>query len=379
MFYTNGRHWVFYRNATTGRFVYQTSTDGINWSGETILKDIDHYNSSSWFDGTYIHYALIISSDYNQPIYYRVGSPNSDGSISWLDDEQIAVAGAADASRCAAFVTVDSEGYAWIGWTEWNDTEVKDLPVVTKSSTKDGTWTTASGFPYVLSYDDGAGAINVVPLTDSKMFTIYTIGTNLKARSYTGSTWNDQVTYPVVISGAAFNTVAEDDNVHIVTTNNVNIHYEKYQYSSNSFINGENISSEASAKPKISRSEATLYCFHRGDPSFKGFYYIKMENGVWGEATLWFTEPQTFAGYTSFYNNGNGKIGVNFVTPTGVGGSYLKYAFMSINYEVLIEYVDANGKQKEIISGTKVVIEATLMDYIENKEGLKILGFKFGN
>jgi hypothetical protein len=76
-FFTQGRTWVFWADATN--IYYSTSTDGSTWSSTTTVRASGYgYTFSIWFDGTYIHYASANGGSY---IYYRRGLPNADGTI----------------------------------------------------------------------------------------------------------------------------------------------------------------------------------------------------------------------------------------------------------------------------------------------------------
>jgi hypothetical protein len=80
-FYANGRFWVFYSDGTN--IVYKTSTDGMTWSEATTVRAGAYgYYFSVWFDGTYVHYAVGRSS-VGEALFYRRGTPNADGTITW--------------------------------------------------------------------------------------------------------------------------------------------------------------------------------------------------------------------------------------------------------------------------------------------------------
>jgi hypothetical protein len=119
-----------------------------------------------WFDGTYVHYAYVNPQERTY-IYYRRGTPNSDGTITWSADEQLATAAG---TYYWPMIAVDSNGRPIIGFKDGGD-----YPWVTKSARNDGTWETASGFPYQLSTTamDNWRVI-ITPLTGGKFYAIYT-------------------------------------------------------------------------------------------------------------------------------------------------------------------------------------------------------------
>jgi hypothetical protein len=85
-FYANGLFWVFYSDGTN--LVYRTSSDGSTWSATTIARASNYgYYFSIWFDGTYVHYACARGST-GEALFYRRGTPNTDGTITWSTTEQ---------------------------------------------------------------------------------------------------------------------------------------------------------------------------------------------------------------------------------------------------------------------------------------------------
>jgi len=222
-FYANGRYWVFYSDTTN--IVYRTSADGISWSSATTIRACDNGNNFSvWFDGTYLHYAATPLATWNEPIVYRRGTPNTDGSITWSAAEQTVIQDA-DKWFQSIIIAVDSEGYPWIGT---RTSQAAPLPPgnwaeVIKSSTNDGTWSTASGFPYRPDTVSGKRDIMfLVPLTSQKMYIIYVWSgapaTNpINGRLWDGSSWGSEETATTRQShDASLSAVAYGDVVHVV-------------------------------------------------------------------------------------------------------------------------------------------------------------------
>ena len=88
-FYAAGRHWVFFSD--TSLINYFSSTDGSTWTGSKTANSISSGEKFSvFFDGTYVHLAFC-SGDGGAPIYYRRGTPNSNGTITWSAAEQTAL------------------------------------------------------------------------------------------------------------------------------------------------------------------------------------------------------------------------------------------------------------------------------------------------
>jgi len=308
-FYANGRFWVFCSDGTN--MVYRTSTDGSTWTSATTVRIAAYgYTFSVWFDGTYVHYAYADSSS----IYYRRGTPNTDGTITWSATEQTVSTTYNSASN--PMISVDSSGYVWIGYRDYDSTNVKHYPYVIKSGNNNGTWgTTPSGFPYQLSASSYTGwKVSVTPLTGGKMFTIYSYCdpsylAPFYARSWNGSAWLNEISTTSNGRYAMYHSaVAQGDDVHFVflKSTGYDILYVKYDYSSNNFGSETTLQAGAtsSSTPVISIDTATndTYVFWAGYPTTYQIYYRKWNGTAWESVVDWIFESLTDNDrLTSFY------------------------------------------------------------------------------
>jgi hypothetical protein len=341
-FYANGRFWAFYSDGSN--MVYKTSTDGSTWSAPTIVRAVAAgLYFSVWFDGTYLHYAYAPSSS----IYYRRGTPNSDGSITWSADEQTVSTTYNNANL--PMVSVDSNGYVWIGYTDYDGTYY--YPYVIKSGNNDGTWgTTPSPFPYQLSTTSGGWRVSVIPLTSGKMLAVYAYtSATVKAKRWTGSAWDTEVaTTSAAYVGAYHSVVAQGDDAHLVFMKQTtyDILYVKYTYSSNSFGTETTLQAGATSDsaPVLSIDTATndLYVFATtkttGTPSgwtANHIYYKKYtaSSSSWGLWINWINEESevlTSSSYlTCFYNAYSNYIGLLYMTKPASPYN-VKFAYMSL-------------------------------------------------
>jgi hypothetical protein len=328
-FYANGRFWVFYSDGTN--MVYRTSTDGSTWSAATTVRAASHgFYFSVCFDGAYLHYAYA----YNSPIYYRRGTPNSDGTITWSAAEQ--TVSTTYNAAIYPMVSVDSNGYVWVGYTDYTGSAL--YPYVIKSGNNDGTWgTTPSGFPYQLSTTDTVWVVSVIPLTSGKMLAVYAYDANtVRAKRWDGSAWGTEVaTTTAVRINRYYSAVAQGDNVCLVFQAYLtyNIVYTKYVYSSNSFSTETTLATGAdlTTVPVISINSTTndLYVFAAtittGKPSgwtANHIYYIKYtaSSGTWGSWVDWIDETTEILHgadtLTCFYQAYNNNIGLVYLTKT---------------------------------------------------------------
>jgi len=319
-FWANGRFWVFY-DGGGGAYVdiaYKTSTNGITWSGATeICHDCANtgYYFSVWFDGTYVHYVRRLG-----PNYYRRGIPNSDGTITWSDIEQT-VNVQFTTSTHAPFVSTDSNGYPWIGYNDYNQGSGIAYPVVVKSNLSNGTWQTATGFPYILNTTfTGDSDVSLIPLTNGRMLAIYGMsGQTLRMKSWNSTNWGTEVATTNTIT--YYSAVAQGDDVHIVFMSGSTVYYTFYNYTSNS-LSSESVygSATATSAPVLSiDTNNNLYSFWAGSNTYPNYIYYRKYNGTnWEDAVSWLTSEVLTSNdlLTSFYKDYGNKIGLAFSSGT---------------------------------------------------------------
>lgn len=292
-FYANGRFWVFYCDETN--LAYKTSTDGENWSSATTVRASDNSTQFSiWFDGVHVHYAYASEGLGYSVIYYGRGTPNADGSISW-SAEQTAIAAEADHEWLTPFVAVDSNGYPFITYHYRESPASIYLPAVTKSSANDGTWATASGFPYDLSTSWTDWEAITIPLTDGKMYAIYSHDSWHRGKLWSDSSWGGEETIATGAQDYAwFSAVNEGDDVHIVylKATSYDLAYKKRTY-------GVGWGSEETVQSSTTSITAPLlsidtinsipYCFWTNLTDDK-IYYKKRVDGTWDVSPTTFVE-----------------------------------------------------------------------------------------
>jgi len=330
-FYANGLFWVFYIDGSN--LVYKTSTDGSSWSSATVVRSASSTSVFSvWFDGTYVHYTFTLR-DYNQPILYRRGTI-SGSSISWAV-EQTAVSG--NSAYLFDFVTiaVDANGYPWIGYQRYDSADYMGNALITKSNRNDGTWETASGFPYVLA-EDGCWFVIPVPLSNGYTYIVYAQEANSAyGRLWTGS-WGSIET--IRDSGAALDyclsAVADGNDVYVVQVwhqygNPQGIVSRKRTYgvgwgTEQTVMSGADYFSYPSLF--VNPSNHVLYCFWMDYPTANHIYYKKYQNGAWDTSeTDWITESGTIYYLVAFYSSSN-YAGLCYVT----AGYNVKFAYLSL-------------------------------------------------
>ena len=172
VFHAAGRHWIVYCDALN---LYHISRpDGSETWGSPQLIKAGTGNAGSkcatWVEGNELHYGYGSGTN-GGPLLYRKGTLNPDGTISWAAAEQTIIAGQSGYTYYWPSICVDSEGYPWIAYSRMIGTAMTAW--IRRSSTKDGTWTTAPNYPAALRSDDHSWMTILVPLTGGKVFAFY--------------------------------------------------------------------------------------------------------------------------------------------------------------------------------------------------------------
>lgn len=283
-FHANGRFWVFYLSASEV-MSYRTSTDGVAWSDLiTVRTGIEAANWTIWFDGSYVHYFIWAGPPSNN-IYYRRGTPDADGHITWSADEQTSGTAGGLFGCC-----VDSEGYPWITYVT---TSPGFLPSVIKSSKNDGTWRTALGFPFQLY-----GSTQYpcpVPLTNGKVYVVYAqTSAKFYGRLWNGHSWEDEETISTsnTVWGPGCSIVAEGDDVHLVFMEDAGYSIVHIKRTYGVGWGGETTVQADANYPVLSiDGDGKLYCFWMNYPTMDHVFYKKYIDGTWdADLTDWIDE-----------------------------------------------------------------------------------------
>lgn len=353
-FYVNGRFWVFYSDGTN--LVYSSTIDGVTWTTPVSLGLCYYgYHGTVFFDGTYLHHARY--HPFN--LYYRRGIPDVDGTITWSAEEQTVYAGTLTDVHYAPMTAVDSEGYAWIGTLYHDGTNY--LPKVFKNAKKDGTWTTAAGFPYTLNtVSDDSWWATVVPLTNGKVYTIYARGLPATGyffplgRLYDGKNWGDEetnFTSRKVYGGYTLSAVNQYDDVHLCYLTEFvtpqQIRYNRRVYGVGWREEDELIAPAPtpSSSPTLSINKLNndLYCFW-AQYNF-GVFYKRRATGKWDDIpTTWIREPKFDLPFslTSFYRAFAGRIGLLYsVNP--LAPFYIKFNYLNLLKRVAVNKTLVGG------------------------------------
>jgi hypothetical protein len=286
-----------------------------------------------------------------------MGTPDSNGSITWCATEQVVIAGVSGVSYGYPSICVDSNGFYWIAITKATSPYSY---MVLKSSTDNGVWTTANGFPLSISASTAVAA-QIVPLINGQIAFTYlnTTNNNEYIESWSGSAWNTAVRMVGVdpVSPNGVSLVNYGDNVYFAWSNTTSQYPRelKYTYSSNSVGAPVSISTTINAvypALSINPNSGILYCFWI-NPSPLEIQYTEF-NSSWGA-------PSVLLADSTLYNSLE-PLSVSYST----AGNYIGVLFAdsSSPYNVCFDYltnvapifqITASSDSNSVISPSGIV------------------------
>jgi hypothetical protein len=220
-FYHAGRHWVFYCDGSA--ILWKSSTDAITWSAaqDALLPaEAGTMNNggkfSIWLSKAQglVHIVACCGS-YNNALYYRAGTPNADGTITWVAAWNPVVPAVASVCYIYPHIITDSGNYAWVTYLHHPSTVGRE-PAVSKSGNHNGTWgTTPAGFPWKSEAPSSSNWRSVlVPMLSGKVALFRCC--NMEDYIWNGAAWSSIET----VGGHAGNTsmpaIADGDDLYCI-------------------------------------------------------------------------------------------------------------------------------------------------------------------
>jgi len=197
-----GLTWAFFTDGVST--FYRTSEDGVEWSPPvTIASAKSGGDFSALYDDLHLHIAYYYRSSYSPYHYilYRMGTPNPDGSITWVAPAQLV-----KNQTGPLILAVDSNGYPWIANSRY----------VTKSSRNDGGW--ATEFDTIPVTGVVGSLMSVVPLTGGKMYIMFIWGSTLYGVPWDGFAFGAPENLGICYTNYGYSVVSHGDIVHLVHT-----------------------------------------------------------------------------------------------------------------------------------------------------------------
>jgi hypothetical protein len=222
----NNRWYAWYYDGSN--FGWKTSPDGADWTGTfTAYAASSSAFCDVWYDEPNNKICVARTTATSGQNYYKQGTPNSDGSITW-DSVSEYVFNSVDALSSGLNVVKDSAGYPWVSYKDSANNE----KVVKATATDGSSW----GSPTTLWANRATGSerIKILPLTGGKMLAISSAsGLVFQSRLFDGSTWatavNASTSTPYTFE--YFDAVADGDNAHLVFVDgSLTVLYVKYTY-----------------------------------------------------------------------------------------------------------------------------------------------------
>jgi len=340
-FYANGRYWLMYGG------VYCSTLDGKNWTSPTSFETGigDNHEFSCYFDGTYIHW---VHGEYelNTNMTYQRGTPLANGTITWATKQEVLAAGGSAFAYRNPSITVDSNGYPWIGYTYFNNSAPlghKDTPYAITSSTNDGTWTTKSGFPYLTTTaSDNQVYVDMLAMQSGEVMALtMTIQPSWIGRSkiWNGADWEAEKSIPDfnLNDGDQHSAVSNGTDVFLVVcSSGDDLLY--WRWNGTEWGDKEELYANIVANdcPTLSIDLATgrLYTIF----SNTSHTMVSMWNGSWNKLNYtWLSEiPNTPRYVSSFDRSMNGDIGYTYT----ITGNDIHYTRFGAQNRLCVNVVD---------------------------------------
>ncbi len=336
-FYFAGLFWQWYYDGVGSGLGYRTSADGINWSSITYVSPTNVATPRNWsvyFDGAYVHYA-VVQTGTAYPVYYRRGIPQSDGTVAWSASEQTVISGGTYSSLC---VCVDTYGFPVISYV----LSATGYAYVTKSSMSDGTWVTKSGYP-LQGHVTTVYKTLLLQLMNGKIMLIYEPSLSPNGGLNSEVLVNDALTnYQVVTKNfpngsGTWSAVAVGDNVHLVSDTYKSgvyyVAYYKYIYSTSSWSSELTITTTPAiaTTPRISSlGSGNLAIFYASNDNY--LYCTRYLLGAWDAAPSRLVDEtsEVLASYVQVSASENNNGGVTLLSWLGKSSSPYDIRFIKV-------------------------------------------------
>jgi len=282
-FYAASLWWLFFANGTyrhtfeSGKVYYVYSSDSIHWSYPVFVRTSLYFFGESvnaFYQDGYVY--VTIKSNPLLTLYFRRGTPNSNGTITWsTSDWQVALPAESASAWCDHDTGVDSEGYPWVLWVYGSSTSTMQV-VVSTSKYNNGSWVTADGYPLQLDSNNYRGGL-LVTLPNQQMYAVMCRGNQrLLGRLYNGTEWQIteyvsqskiQTTYSDGEESWSYSAIAINDTIHLIFNKyaDYNIQYVNYTSSSG-------WSSEVTVEPSTAAYAGPVMCLYTSTNDLYAFW-----------------------------------------------------------------------------------------------------------
>ena len=324
LFKMAGLWWAFYPTALGGNYVFKTSSDGLSWSSATtfvtgIGTNVDSRQLSLDYNGSHVAYARSNGEEYGK-VFYRLGLPHSNGTITWSADEQTVIND--NYAEVGIQVRFDVNDYVWIAFRNGTST-TWDKPCVYKNSLKNGSWST--GFVAQITSVTGLnyGSIEILPLSNGNTYFVWTRGSLVEGRLYNGSWQSVESIEGNTVTTASCCAVEDGNNIHIAYLKKVDTaYYSTYRRRTWGVGWGYNSTIDTLSDGYMTSltlaAENSLYAIYGAGSELRYNYY---DGSAWSGRVVWesgISPVITYSyGVISMRKAADGKIAALFNTGFG--------------------------------------------------------------
>ncbi|RLC34100.1 hypothetical protein DRH14_03695 [Candidatus Shapirobacteria bacterium] len=361
-FFAKNLFWQFYVTSDA-KLYYRTSKDGKSWSDAIFIRDTNYkYGCSGqvFFDGEYVH----ITVKDGIRLYYRIGIPQEDGTIEWLNDWQIAHQAPQVSTYGDHHFYVRDDGIPWTIWC-YGSYVGSMRPRVTTSSVdprKEGKWETPSGYPkkvWISDYLCGGAQALIIQTSGKEMMLFHyqnqaeiisfktSNGTFDVSKSYLSSVHSPVEQYHTGLENWHIDVLRDkDENIHLVFEDiNKNIRHRVYLSSLGYWLPEETLATSPSVEADpmlcLDPESGNVYCFMAHVPtkdhlSYRVWY---SKTKTWGPLIDWINEEEYgLPERPSDHQGGNlicwrrawnGLIGLTYLAK-GPSGLEIKFKYLDL-------------------------------------------------
>lgn len=308
--YINNRYWAF-TLGYTNQANFTSSSDGIVWENQTYLGTLNVNGDALSTTSNSTHLAYVRLDSGGTDLYYRVGTPESNGSITWADAEQTAW----NSTEVLAYPDIahDSDGYPYIVVMNRSGGHY-DLAVI-KSDLNNGTWSTALGYPLKLFDGSAVTLSSILSLTSTKMYVLYSdTGAELYGRLFNGTDWESAEN--ISTNAFPFSAVSVNDEVHVVyTTTTGELMYQTRTGSS--WSSATTLETDLSILPQVSLTKDGSKLFAIWSDASENIYVKALLSGSWTSSVLWTSQSDlALRSISSMYEKAGSKAGAIWTSGT---------------------------------------------------------------
>lgn len=404
-FHAAGRFWQFY--VTTGaQLYYKTSLDGLNWDTPVYVRNTQYQYGTSGqviFDGTYIH----VSVKDSYILYVRIGTPNSDGAITWKADWQIMHSAGGYYVYADHHYRPSSNGTPWNSWSYGSEL-VWRYRRVSRSDhdiTIDGLWNTVNGYPKQVSQNNSNDCIPQGILVDLPNNTMVLIAYMDEWPAYffrneSVDTWPDRYRASVHSMEQQYDAGNEnyhtwairdtENNIHFVFEgSDLNVYHRVYFTESHYWGPEELIATvggtgEADPCLCLDPVSGDVYCFFHGYPTANYISYRRwsFKNKAWDAIIPWINEPNGFPARAPSSRGGNlgcwekawdGYVGVYYLC-NGASNYDVKFKALDLNETIFWRFLKwsdgPTGATRQVIMSSDLSLNT---EYGKTFSGVEML------